>query len=302
MLSMTSMSFAQSSFTYSFDAANGSAWPSDWSGASFADEAHHSNGWGFDNPSSATDDFTGAYVGAQNVNVTGAKYFNGGSFDVNKSSLNYTMSWNPNGQKGLQDTGSSAGNQIFQIGVFSSAPTVGSSQFGTNLGSSVAGHDSFYLAGVELSGSGITQMGSLDLKYFDENSVELANFGTLNYTAVDVAGTHLFNFRQDLVDLGRGGFQVTLTMDEYVVNPSAGTTTYIGQTSFGTQSFTHGLNSLSTLTPGLGFRVQDFAAVSVTAANYDGAVPVNVPEPSGAHVALLSSSSVTPASASASAL
>jgi len=303
-LGFCTTSLAQSSFSYSFDAADGTPWPADWSGATFADEKHHANGWGFDDPGSATDNYTGAYIGDQFVNVTGAKYYNAGSYDINRSSLNYTMGWNPNGQKGfIGENISSTGNQIFQIGVFGSTPGTragGPIQFGANLntnpgttpttvGTAVAGHDSLYLAGVEISASATTQIGSLDLKYYDENSVELANFGTLNYTAVDAAGAHIFNFRQDMVDMGSGNMQITLTMDEYIVNPSASTTTFVGQTSFGTQTFQHGLNSLDTLTPGLGIRIQSNQNVSITAANYDGNVPVIVPEPSSVMLTLLGS-------------
>ena len=289
-MSMTSVSVAQT-FTYSFEAANGSAWPADWSGASFSDEGHHNNGWGFDNPGSATDDYTGAYVGDQSANVSGAKYHNK-SYDVTKSSLNYTMSWNPNGFKGLVDNvaaGKSPENQIMQIGLFSATPGRNNSRFGTDVVTSAAGQDSIYLAGVELSSNSSTQQGSLSLRYYDEAGSLLANFGTLNYTAVEATGAHLFNFRQDFVDLNNGDLQITLTMDEYIVNPGTNSTTLVGQTSFGTQNVTHNLNSLTTITPGLGIRVHDFANTGITAANYDGGVPVVVPEPSSIMLTMLGS-------------
>ncbi|MCP5536607.1 MAG: hypothetical protein H7A51_10305 [Akkermansiaceae bacterium] len=273
---------AQSSFTYSFIEADGNPWPSDWSGGSFSSEGHHASGWGFDS-AAPSDDYTGAYMGDQNVAVVGAKYYNSGSYSLEKGVLTYTMAWNVNGGKGFADNGSagSPANQIFQMGLFNGTPT--NTWFGKSL-SNVSGGDSLYLAGVEVSANPVTQTGSLNLGVFDEEGNQLADFGSMNYTAVSNPGggegVHFFNFRQDYTFLNKTQLTLSLWMDEYVVNAGAGTTTYVGQTSFGTQTITHGLSSTEALTPGLGISVKDYANVSITAANYDGGVElIVVPEP-----------------------
>lgn len=270
---------AQSNFTYSFIDDDGDPWPSDWSGSSFSSEGHHASGWGFDS-AAPSDDYTGAYMGDQNVAVVGAKYYNAGSYHLEKSALTYTMAWNVNGGKGFVDTGSagSPANQIFQMGLFNGTPT--NTWFGKSL-SNVSGADSLYLAGVEVSANPISQTGSLNLGVFDEAGNQLADFGNLNYTAVDASGVHHFNFRQDYTFLNSTQLTLSLWMDEYIVDAGGGTTTFVGQTSYGTKTITHGLSSTEALTPGLGISVKDFANVSITSANYDGGVEVIVvPEPS----------------------
>lgn len=279
LLPITQLTLAQSSFTYAFVDPDTEPWPSDWSGSVFADERHHADGWGFDS-SIASDKFTGAYIGDQSNAVVGAKYHNTESFDIEKDALTYTMSWNPNGLKGFIDIGSSGKgdpNQIFQIGFFNGTPA--SSWFGQNL-SSTAGTDSLYLAGTEISADPTTQQGSLNLGVYDESGTQLADFGNLNYTAVDANGAYIYNFRQDIQALNVSQLSYSLWMDIYQVN-GVDTTTYLGQTSYGTQTITHGLNSVSSLVPGVGISVKDISTVSITAANYDGGVAVVVvPEPS----------------------
>jgi hypothetical protein len=294
---LTVAGFAQSTYTYSFTAADGSPWPGNWLGASAPVEYHHGSGWGFDDPSSPSDDFTGATIGGNfATNYVGVKYDSTASFNA-KNDLVYTMGWTPNGGKGFVDNGSvpSSGpaNQIFQIGLFNGAPS--NSWFGTNL-SSTAGSDSFYLAGTETSANLASQTGSLNLGYFDENGTQLADFGTMNYMArrdVNIAGSdyqfgHLFNIRQDIIFVNSGEFSVSLTVDEYEIDYYLnGTATLVGQTSFGTQTITHGLDDITALTPGLGIAVHDASTVSISAASFDGGVPVTIPEPSVAMLSLI---------------
>ena len=303
LLHLTVTGLAQSTYTYSFSGVTGDPWPSNWLGASAPIESVHNQGWGFDDPTNPSDDFSGATMGAPaGVNFVVAKYDSTATFNA-KGDLIYTMGWTPNGGKGLVDNGSvpSSGpaNQIFQIGLFSGAPS--NSWFGTNL-TSTAGSDSFYLAGTEISANLASQTGSLNLGFFDENGNQLADFGTMNYTArndVTIGGTlyqigHFFNFRQDISFLSPTEMSVGLTMDEYAIDYNySNTATLIGQTSFGTQTISHGLNSLSSLTPGLGISVFDATTVSISGANYDGGVPVTVvPEPSAAFLSLIALSAL----------
>lgn len=292
--------FAQSEYTYSFTDYNGTDWPINWLGTPAPLEYHHNIGWGLDDPFSISDDFTGVtYGGAFNSNFVGARYDNSASFNA-KDDLVYTMGWTPNGGKGFIDygygpiNGQTPPNQLFQIGLFNSAPS--NSWFGTDL-TSAAGSDSFYLAGTEIYADPFSQTGSLNLGYFDENGNQLADFGTMFYTArhdVTSGGSdyqigHLFNFRQDIDFLSATEFSVTLTVDEYAIDYYlTHSATLIGQTSFGTQTITHELDDIQSLTPGLGLSVKDAVNVSITAANYDGGVPVIVvPEPSVAMLSLL---------------
>lgn len=288
---LAAAAFAQTSYTFSFTDTDLTPWPTNWLGTTGNAEYHHAFGWGFDDPSAPSDNFTGGtYGGNQNVAFVGAKYDSAASLDAT-GDLVYTMGWTPNGGKGFVDDGSvpltGPANQIFQIGLFNGTPT--NSWFGTNL-LSASGSDSFYLAGTEISANETTQTGSLNLGYFDENGSQLADFGTLNYNASNnIGGGYIFNFRQDIVYMDPASFAVTLTMDQYLIQyPGGPTMTYIGQTSFGTQTFKHGLEDVSALTPGLGIAVHDASSVSISSANYDGGVSVTlVPEPSAAMLSLI---------------
>ncbi len=204
--------------------------------------------------------------GAFNIVNTASTY----TFNPGVATTTMKMGWSPKPGGGIGN-GTSAGNQLFQMGFVNSLNGL----MGVN-------GKSIYLSGLEISANGTTDVTNLKLNVADTTGV-LGSFNGGSTVSFNAADYHIFEF--GITPTPTGQLNVSLNMRTMQAVGSTDVYNQVQFTNFGSLTVANNLQSKSDVySPALGFNLADSTQVSYSGANFD-----TVPEPSSA-LLLLSSS------------